>query len=207
MSEIIPDTTNHTFEAVTTTDLMANQVIRLQEENLNALIFGETILSKDMYFSKLEEPERFVLAFRDFDGTNNGFEGVNPTNWASFLVPPLSTIDVWVDTINMGANALGFGDVARHYATDAVADGRIMITERSVEVMPVRHFLRSRPINASDPISFDEDGSMTITIRSMSPKYPDRWVTFAITTSGLVFSDLTTENLLLISTVNCIVQK
>lgn len=154
---------------------------------LHGLVFAESIVTKDLTWSA-ETGDRFVLALRPFSGTKEGWEGVNPTHWLSVIVPPNPTLANIVADINTGANELGFGTIAKELA-GTTNEGRIIVTERSVEVMPTKHYLRSRPINAGNPISFDEDSRMIITVRSMHQKHPDRWLTFAITTSALTFSD------------------
>lgn len=149
-----------------------------------SLLFGESLVSKDLnWTTETLGGSRLVIALLPFDGTNKYWEGLNPTHWLSVSIPDNQDLTTTVSEINTLAQELGFGDIATEVAGDT-NEGRIMLTERSVEVMPSYNYLATRVINDNNPLTFADGSSMTVTLRSANPKYAHRWVTFKIVTDN-----------------------
>lgn len=156
--------------------------------HLRTLCFGESLVSQDKtWTTETFGNNRLVLALRSYNGGILENASNNPVNWLSVGVPDNQAIATTVLAINTMASGLGFGAIAQEMA--GTNEGRILLTERCVEVMPSNPMLFSDEITVGSPFTAGDNARFFITVRSANPNYPDRWVTFPIQTESLTTSD------------------
>lgn len=137
--------------------------------------------------------DRFVVNIKDYGNraVRNSFSDArrdldegpsNPVNWFSFR------------------SAGGGGELASDlvtainafYTTSTPAtessDGRLVLTERQVQILPSKHFLQSADLTGG--VTFDNPCHVSFSLHSADPQHAGRWVTVQVeVTDGASFVD------------------
>ena len=153
---------------------------------LRPSFFGESLVSDDRtWSSSIWDGNRLVIAVYKKYGKGTH----NPTQWLSLQLGDNIPLNAIVAGINTFSNQLsGMSDMAVEFP-NPINEGRVLLTERSFEVMPSHPYLLSDEITPATPFVVADKTRMFITVRSADPMYPERWATFPIQTDSANFSD------------------
>ena len=158
----------------------------IENPSLRPSLFGESLVSDDRtWTSETWDGHRLVIAVYDKVGKGNH----NPTQWLSLQLSDNMPLNAIVAGINTFSNQLnGLDDIAVEFP-NPINEGRVLLTERSFEVMPSLPYLLSEEITPANPFVAADKSRMFITVRSADPMYPERWATFPIQTDSANYSD------------------
>lgn len=158
----------------------------LENPSLRPSFFGESIVSDDRtWTSSIWNSNRLVVAVYDKLGRGNQ----NPTKWLSLeLADNVPRPNIVTGINNFSDQLVGVDNIAVEFP-NPINEGRILLTERSLEVMPSRPYLLSEEITPATPFVASDKSRMFITVRSADPMFPERWATFPIQTDSANLSD------------------